>query len=476
MRKEAKERGSVIVEASIILPIFTIVMFFLINIINLYLVHNRIQFALNAVAKEISGYSYLYEITGLNDGTKKIEEDGKPYTEKIDNVINEWYETKDNSDKTKKSGSELMSVGQDFFREVKSIPGDVSKVLDDVVDKSSAIYEEVIKLPGEADTLYQETLKDLTNTYHEAEKIPEDLKKDLEKIANLEKDVVEAKNTVESAKTNFFEAANNIKNFEFSPEYLGKVIDSTETAETSLNDVLKLPENMLKKKQEEVEKAISDLKAKIEGLQQSLSNIKEKATDSVKEKIVTFQSNVGGILKSVEGEITHLKETVALGTETWNKAKETYTNAVNTAKSGSKFIKDAVGLVKNPKDTARGVGFIAVEGGIYKLKGLAAEGLAYFMAKKYIETEDQTANEYLTLKGVVGGYGGLSFKGSSYLNDPDKKMMDLIVTYKFDLSKYKIMGKLGEINITQRVTIPAWLSGNKSKNNKVREDWKAKKK
>ena len=88
-RKRAAEHGSVVVEASIVLPVFMITVFLVINMVNVFAVHNRVQFALNATAHELSSYSYLYSAIHLNDAEQTFENDGKTYTSKIDQASND---------------------------------------------------------------------------------------------------------------------------------------------------------------------------------------------------------------------------------------------------------------------------------------------------------------------------------------------------------------------------------------------------
>lgn len=280
MIRKGKEGGSVVVEATIILPIFVFAMFFLLNFINLFIVHNRIQFAINSVAHEISAYSYVYSVTGLNEANKKLNEDGRGYTEKID-------ETVDN---------------------VMEFVGDAGKTI--------------------------------------------------EKTTELSKNV-------------------------------GDLLDT---------DTLENPQNIL----EEKNAILDNGKELKESVEKSVTSGKQAAS-SVKERITDYKS------------------------------------------------------------TLKGLGFIALEGGIYKLKGVLAEGLVSFMAKKYLDTFEKSADEYLKVYGVQGGYKGLDFSGSSYLNDADNKMVDIVVSYDIKLIGAEFLKDISTVKVSQRVTIPAWLDGDGKK-------------
>ena len=79
-----KERGSVVVEASFALPIFMIAMFFFINLINIFILHNKVQFAINMASHEVAVYSYLSQKSDLGIAEWNINTDGENYLENID--------------------------------------------------------------------------------------------------------------------------------------------------------------------------------------------------------------------------------------------------------------------------------------------------------------------------------------------------------------------------------------------------------
>jgi hypothetical protein len=67
-RKIKDDRGAVVVEASISLPIFIFTIFIILSIINIAYAQTKIGVALSSAAKEISQYSYLYYAMGLDGG------------------------------------------------------------------------------------------------------------------------------------------------------------------------------------------------------------------------------------------------------------------------------------------------------------------------------------------------------------------------------------------------------------------------
>ena len=92
MEKQQKRRGSITVEASIILPIFIMVMVFVLNMMNLFYFHLVMQQAVSNVGRTLSQYGYVIDKTigldklALSEETKATE--GKLITN-VDAMIKE---------------------------------------------------------------------------------------------------------------------------------------------------------------------------------------------------------------------------------------------------------------------------------------------------------------------------------------------------------------------------------------------------
>lgn len=79
-----KENGAVIVEATLVLPMFIFLVFTLMWIGNLCTAQAKIQVAINSAAKEISTYTYLYGLTGLNEKQAGLKAEGDVATGTIE--------------------------------------------------------------------------------------------------------------------------------------------------------------------------------------------------------------------------------------------------------------------------------------------------------------------------------------------------------------------------------------------------------
>lgn len=102
------EKGAVIIEATIALTSFMLFVYLLLTVVNICLAQAKIGVAVNAAAKELSQYCYLYSLTGLDKMSAVAEEKGKLADGVVDNVA-EGIETLYDEIGNVKSGS--SSVG-----------------------------------------------------------------------------------------------------------------------------------------------------------------------------------------------------------------------------------------------------------------------------------------------------------------------------------------------------------------------------
>ena len=86
-KREKNESGMITVEAVLSLVPFILVILGIISFINIYMVHNKVQYALFQIGSELTAYTYFYEITGLREVDKVFTEDADRETEKLDTMI-----------------------------------------------------------------------------------------------------------------------------------------------------------------------------------------------------------------------------------------------------------------------------------------------------------------------------------------------------------------------------------------------------
>jgi len=86
-RKKNRESGVVTIEATISLTAFMFAIVTILTIVNICIVQTRIGIAIHGVAKELSHYSYLYALTGLNESEQHLSEAAQGTKDDIDGVI-----------------------------------------------------------------------------------------------------------------------------------------------------------------------------------------------------------------------------------------------------------------------------------------------------------------------------------------------------------------------------------------------------
>lgn len=80
------EEGAVVIEATLSLTFFMFMIVMLLSTVNLCIAQAKIGIALNQTAKEISQYTYIYSLTGLNDIQKDMNDAVADTRQDVENV------------------------------------------------------------------------------------------------------------------------------------------------------------------------------------------------------------------------------------------------------------------------------------------------------------------------------------------------------------------------------------------------------
>ncbi len=91
--KQQSESGMMVVEATLSFTVFIMVVVAIIYLVNIFTLHNKVQFAINSAAHEIASYSYLYSALGIKGAEATLDEDGRPHTAPIDETANQVVES-----------------------------------------------------------------------------------------------------------------------------------------------------------------------------------------------------------------------------------------------------------------------------------------------------------------------------------------------------------------------------------------------
>lgn len=141
-KKKRAESGMMVVEAVLCFTVFVMVVIALIYMVNIFILHNKVQFAINSAAHEIASYSYLYAALGISSAENTVEKDGEKYTTPINDTANQVVQTWNKIEGlSKEFGGVVQSVGsmemeassiQSTMKEMEKLKGDAVETADSV--------------------------------------------------------------------------------------------------------------------------------------------------------------------------------------------------------------------------------------------------------------------------------------------------------------------------------------------------------
>ena len=107
--KHKNECGMLTVEATLALVPFLMVILGIISFINIYMVHNRIQYAIFQVGSELSAYTYLYEALSIRNADKNVQNDADIATKELDTMIDYTSQFLNNTMAAKESYTNVIN-------------------------------------------------------------------------------------------------------------------------------------------------------------------------------------------------------------------------------------------------------------------------------------------------------------------------------------------------------------------------------
>ncbi|MCM1467078.1 MAG: hypothetical protein NC086_02940 [Alistipes sp.] len=174
-------------------------------------------------------------------------------------------------------------------------------------------------------------------------------------------------------------------------------------------------------------------------------------------KINTLRTDSDNLITTVQGEYS----LDTLG-EISNQIQILQSDVTATGESVKQAATSIGNLLSDPQATFAGIVYLGIDAGIYGIHNFAGSILANLLTKKYLALGSGSADDYLEKYGVIGGYDGLDFTGSSLFNDSgntQQVMVDIVVQYDVDLSFIAFVLPDSKIHVVQRVSVPAWLRG-----------------
>lgn len=151
-QRSKREGGSVVTEASIVLPLFIIAVYLIINLVNIFSLHNKVQFGINAVAHEMASCLYLDSALHIHQTVEGISSDGDNYTKPIDDTSNDILEFLDSIQALKNDAQKTVSqvaqpdLSKQGIDDMKAQTDQVKQDISDTRDKAQTAVDDVKNL------------------------------------------------------------------------------------------------------------------------------------------------------------------------------------------------------------------------------------------------------------------------------------------------------------------------------------------
>lgn len=137
------EQGAIVVEATISLTAFMFLIVTILTVINICYAQAKIGVAVNTTAKEISEYSYLYNLTGLREKQGDLYSEGedakKTIDETLDGVVSVFNSVEGISDTA--TGITIDNIG-DSFEGIQGNINDIDSSVDSIQSNIDSIMED----------------------------------------------------------------------------------------------------------------------------------------------------------------------------------------------------------------------------------------------------------------------------------------------------------------------------------------------
>lgn len=148
MRRHNNECGSVTVEAACVLPLFMFAIITILSLVNICTAQARITAAVNASAKEISQYSYMYALTGFKGTHEGWANSGNASAGKVNQVVKTANDVFNAIEGLKEGGSDTHGADDTDallarMQALLSSPGAIASSASEL----AAAFKEMVKNP-----------------------------------------------------------------------------------------------------------------------------------------------------------------------------------------------------------------------------------------------------------------------------------------------------------------------------------------
>lgn len=148
MNKTKNEKGSVVIEASLILPVLLVFLMMFVYLINMFIVQTMVQYALNQTVNELGNYTYILNEVGFVDWLNNEKDKDNEKTNELKNNASQLIDTYDKvmdlCDDTKETGSDVentvnnISEGNVDIEQIKSTINGLSSYKEELSGTASS--------------------------------------------------------------------------------------------------------------------------------------------------------------------------------------------------------------------------------------------------------------------------------------------------------------------------------------------------
>lgn len=177
MQNNSKERGSLLLEAAMVLPFILAIFSLLVYFINMFIIESYIQYGLNQAANEIGGYTYYLEYLGLNDQLRSLHSSNKENGEKIDSEVKKFTTA---ADDIKKASEDVSGT----YGKLQSLWGEAQCETSNMTSIENLTIDDLYKLAGIA----QEASDSVNQSAESAKKAASSTKEAFEALKRYAKD------------------------------------------------------------------------------------------------------------------------------------------------------------------------------------------------------------------------------------------------------------------------------------------------
>ena len=154
------ESGMLTVEATLILVPFLMVIVGIISFINVFMVHNRIQYGIFQAGSEMSAYTYLYQAFSLRAADIKLKEDADKATEELDKLLENFSSFLDDVEDTEEKINNVQQF--ENLEELQENINEVDNQVNKTFESGKETYNQVLEMIKKPETFLQGAVFNMT--------------------------------------------------------------------------------------------------------------------------------------------------------------------------------------------------------------------------------------------------------------------------------------------------------------------------